>query len=186
MDMDIFSRSARDTLRLYFRKDEANNLVMKVTALNHTVDYMKLGLAGVATGLTLFKADFSILKIDEKGITWFGNTLKQFPWAKEGNKWWERALRLGGAQKEIEKYKAKVEKQELEVKKQELEAKKLDRRITAAHNGATRANREISVLRGQLRTIGTGTGTVDATKRREVINETRNAVNKLSQALAGI
>ncbi|MEV0494797.1 hypothetical protein [Streptomyces atratus] len=143
------------------------------------MDYVKLGLAGVATGLTLFKADFSILKIDEKGITWFGNTLKKFPWAKEGNKWWERALRLGGTQKEIEKYKTKVEKQE-------LEEKKLDRRITAAHNGATRANREISVLRGRLRAIGTGTETVDATKRRDVINETRNAVNKLSQALAGI
>ncbi|WP_420034366.1 hypothetical protein ACN2WE_19210 [Streptomyces sp. cg28] len=179
--MDVFSKSAKDVLRLYFRKDEANNLVMKVTTINHTLDYLKVGLAAVATGLTLFKADFTILKMDEKGITWFGNTIHQFPWAKEGNKWWERAMKLGGAatQKEIDKYKTKTEKQE-------REAKQLDRRITAAQKGATRANREIAVLRRGLRGAGSDVGTIQATKGKTALRETREAVNKLSQALAGV
>ncbi|GAA1521683.1 hypothetical protein GCM10009730_31800 [Streptomyces albidochromogenes] len=49
--------------------------------LQHSVTLIKYELGGLALGLTLVKADFSILKADEKGITFRGRQVVTFPWA---------------------------------------------------------------------------------------------------------
>ncbi|WP_328512640.1 hypothetical protein OG842_40230 [Streptomyces sp. NBC_00376] len=114
-----------DFARLYFRKEEANTLVMKVAALDHTTDLMKVALAGVATGLTVIKADFSLFKVDEKGFSILGNPRYAFPWAEEGDNWfWKKAVGKKKIQelKELEEdaLKEKEEHKELKKKPEEL------------------------------------------------------------------
>ncbi|MFV5992412.1 hypothetical protein ACNPQM_08155 [Streptomyces sp. NPDC056231] len=192
-----------DFARLYFTKEEANTLVMKVAALNHTADLMKVALAGLATGLTVVKADFSLFKVDEKGVSILGNARYTFPWAEEGDNWfWKKAV--GKAKVEelerltVEKEKEKKEHEELKKQPEKLRtymdktfyrksrAGELNKRINHAQNSADRVGRDITALRSQLRNAGGASGGLPANKSNQAINATQRAVNKLSQALAGI
>lgn len=62
--------------------------------LQHSVTLLKYELGGLALGLTLVKADFTILKADEKGITLRGRQLVTFPWADQKKSLQERIDRL--------------------------------------------------------------------------------------------
>ncbi|MFD3789064.1 hypothetical protein [Streptomyces cyaneofuscatus] len=62
--------------------------------LQHSVTLIKYELGGVALGLTLVKADFAILKADEKGITLRGRQLVTFPWADSKKALQERIDRV--------------------------------------------------------------------------------------------
>ncbi|GGR74839.1 MULTISPECIES: hypothetical protein [Streptomyces] len=62
--------------------------------LQHSVTLIKYELGGLALGLTLVKADFTILKADEKGITLRGRQLVTFPWADPKKSLQERIDRL--------------------------------------------------------------------------------------------
>lgn len=86
--------------QLFVEKTQHATLVKKVNDLNFTVDYIKIGLAGVSLGLTVFKADATILKFDEKGATFLGRTIKTWPWAKEGHDWWRKVA----TKKEVKKF----------------------------------------------------------------------------------
>ncbi|GAA5057229.1 hypothetical protein [Streptomyces similanensis] len=204
LNLDFVPEPVRNAFRLYYSKDEAANLVMKVTTINNTLDYLKIGLAAVSTGLTVVKADFTFLKIDEKGITWLGNTVKPFPWAKEGDKWWRRVV----SQKKIDEFEDK-EKEKEKLKKEQEELKKLrpyvdktfyrqsraaglNQRINHAQNTADQAKtkaqsaeNKVNELRRSLRTAGENAKQTERV-RNQNFTTTRDSVNKLSQALAGI
>ncbi|MGW7056814.1 hypothetical protein [Streptomyces sp. NPDC054887] len=62
--------------------------------LQHSVTLIKYELGGLALGMTLVKADFSILKADEKGITLRGRQLVTFPWADKKKSLEERIKRV--------------------------------------------------------------------------------------------
>ncbi|WP_460068563.1 hypothetical protein [Streptomyces sp. YKOK-I1] len=180
----------RDALQLYFRKDEAKTLVMKVTAINHTVDYLKVGLAGLAVGLTLVKADFTLFKVDEKGVSWLGNTLYTFPWAKEGHNWWRKIA----PDKLVEKFDAKEnEKKELreyidrtfyqasEGNALKVRVDNVETTAREAHEGVAKIRKSVAeaAKSGDLLTPQAARGT-----SRQVA-ELRAAVTALSTALTG-
>lgn len=209
LDWGDAAPAIRDAMQLYFRKDEAKTLVMKVTAINHSLDYLKIGLAAVATGLTLVKVDFTLFKVDEKGISWLGGTLHQFPWANEGHNWWRKIM----PEKVVRKFDKKDEDKKEEERElrdyiketsraasQELRsyvdqtfykdshAKGLHTGIRRAQDAADRANHEVDELRTKLRNAGSA-GTPSSKAPRDnakKLNELRSSVTSLSQALAGI
>ena len=200
LNADGIPQGVRDVLQLYFRKDEAKTLAMKVTVINHTLDYLKIGLAAATTGFTVFKADFTAIKIDEKGVSWLGNTRWTFPWANPEKEFWrkvmpDRMVREFDAAEE-KKEKAAAELRELKEQPAKLRnyvdrtfykashATHLDRRIDTAKRSADRANRDIATLRTQLRSAAPGELRTQGVNKQ--VAETRSAVNRLSQALAGI
>ncbi|MFZ3569614.1 hypothetical protein ACOKM5_21640 [Streptomyces sp. BH097] len=65
----------------WLNKQEIEHQKSLYRDLSHTVNLLKFDLAAVATGLTLIKADFTLFKVDEKGITLRGKQLATFPWA---------------------------------------------------------------------------------------------------------
>lgn len=191
----------RNALQLYFTKDEAKTLVMKVTALNHSLDYIKVGLAGLAVGLTVVKTDFTLFKVDEKGISWAGNTLKTWPWADPGKKAW-RTIMPKRFVEDYDRKKAKEEEEKLrrEEEKRELRtyvdqtfykasrAKDLHLGIRRAKDAAAHAQHDVDTLRTKLSEIGRG----NTPKANPKLNATKNvqdlraSVVSLSRALADI
>lgn len=197
-------------LQGYFRKDEAKALTMKVTGINHSLDYLKVGLAVVATGLTLVKADFTLFKVDEKGISWLGNSLYAFPWTKQDNKWWRKIMpnkivRKLETEDQEKEQKAREEKQQMlrriAEEKQQLrtwakqtfykttQAQDLHTDVRKAQRTADAAKDGVEDIRAGLRAAGS-TGTPTAANPRNSTNKNLNAlrdsVTNLSQALAGI
>ncbi|MFG3031092.1 hypothetical protein ACGFZJ_21540 [Streptomyces sp. NPDC048253] len=191
LNLNEIPPAVRDAFQLYFRKDEAKTLVMKVTAINHTVDYLKIGLAAVATGLTLLKADFTIAKVDEKGISWLGNTLYTFPWAKEGHNWWRTIM----PEKLVRKFDEKEdEKKELRnyVDRTFYKASRaegLHTGIRRAKDAAAQAQRDVDSLRAGLRSAAAAGAPRSVTRdlsAKKDVTELRASVTSLSAALAGI
>ncbi|MGW0547041.1 hypothetical protein [Streptomyces altiplanensis] len=62
--------------------------------LQHSVTLIKYELGGLALGLTFVKADFTLLKADEKGITLRGRQVVTFPWADQKKSLQERIDRV--------------------------------------------------------------------------------------------
>ncbi|MEV5535009.1 hypothetical protein [Streptomyces prunicolor] len=60
-----------------------------VTLLKADLEGAKVAATAAAVGLTLFKADFTVFKMDEKGLSLFGNQFKAWPWS-DWQKRWER------------------------------------------------------------------------------------------------
>ncbi|MFI9580440.1 hypothetical protein ACIHCQ_00980 [Streptomyces sp. NPDC052236] len=95
--------------QLFVEKTQHATLVKKVNDLNFTVDYIKIGLAGVALGITAVKIDFTLFKVDEKGISLFGKTFRTWPWAEEGGgKFWRKFA----TKKEVQKFDTKTARNE--------------------------------------------------------------------------
>ncbi|MFJ8140389.1 hypothetical protein [Streptomyces sp. NPDC096013] len=202
--------SLSNVLQAYFRKDEAKTLTMKVTAINHSLDYVKIGLAAVATGLTLVKVDFTLFKVDEKGISWLGNSLYAFPWTKPDNKWWHRVMpdkivRRLETEDQEKKNKEQEQKQEmmrrLAQEKQQIrtwakgtfykaaQGQDLHSDVRLAQRTADEAKSGVDDLRSRLRAAGSA-GKPQAPKPRDSTAKNlvalTGSVNTLSQALAGI
>ncbi|MEU2513074.1 hypothetical protein [Streptomyces syringium] len=63
-------------------KKKVNDLSVTVNGLSVGVDSAKVAFAGFSGGGTLLKADFTGLKMDEKGITFMGRQLTTWSWAQ--------------------------------------------------------------------------------------------------------
>jgi hypothetical protein len=137
--------------QLFTQKTEHATLVKKVNDLNVTLDYMKVGLAVASLGLTVFKADATILKFDEKGATFLGRTIKTWPWAAEGHDWWRKVA----TKKEVKKFD------------EALEAAKKDKEtVQKLKDGAAKLEEEIGKSRKRI----------DALEKRDT--ETRKKVSE--------
>ncbi|MBX7465914.1 hypothetical protein [Streptomyces sp. CB01201] len=81
-------------------KKVVSDLAVSVNALSVGLDTAKLGFAGFAGGATLAKADFTGLKMDEKGLSFFGHQIWTTPWTRSES---ERAQsRAVGASRQLE------------------------------------------------------------------------------------
>ncbi|WP_216589646.1 hypothetical protein [Streptomyces brasiliscabiei] len=83
----------------YFTQDEgqwvkkiAVGASHSVTGLKADLEGAKAAIAGVALGLTLFKADFTAFKIDEKGISFLGRQKFIWPHARDDEERGDRKL----------------------------------------------------------------------------------------------
>ncbi|MFF4015340.1 hypothetical protein [Streptomyces sp. NPDC001843] len=81
-----FDASDKNTHEL---KSAITGISRGVTVLKGDLEGAKAAATAVAVGLTLIKADITAFKIDEKGIHFFGNQLKSWPWV-DWSKRWER------------------------------------------------------------------------------------------------
>ncbi|MEU9955925.1 hypothetical protein [Streptomyces sp. NPDC050982] len=164
-----------------------------MTGIKGDIDGLKAAVSLVAASAQILKVDYSLWKIDEKGISFRGVQTTT----------WKNVL-------DAEKEKADDKKRELEEKLQTKEGelkkqlktmflaieKKQDidrawkRASTAqtqadkANRGAAAANRGLAQLRTQLRTAGAGADL--GPRQKGDYEKMRNSIQGLSQALAGI
>ncbi|MEU6087373.1 hypothetical protein ABZ865_11295 [Streptomyces sp. NPDC047085] len=158
-------------------KKEVKRLSDAVPGLKADIDGLKVAVSAATLSAQLFKFDWSVVKLDEKGIT--VNGLQKVKWS-----WIEK-------DEEKKKEKAKKEKEEDEEKlKRNLAdlflAKSKDADIGEAQETANKASREIRELKTALRKVGQETSTQIGNKDRPEIAKVRNSVRSLTQALAGI
>lgn len=72
-----------DLGRLYFSKDDGDQVKAKINGLSLGIDHLKLAFGALAVGATLFKADFTAAKVDEKGVVVFGKQRITWPHARD-------------------------------------------------------------------------------------------------------
>ncbi|MEU9788868.1 hypothetical protein AB0H92_49380 [Streptomyces phaeochromogenes] len=164
-----------------------------MTGIKGDIDGLKAAVSLVAASAQVLKVDYSLWKIDEKGISFRG--IQTTTWKNV----------LAEEEKKAEKKKKDLDK-DLEEKQEDLKKhlktmflaieKKQDidrawkRAGTAqteadkANRGAALANRGLAQLRAQLRTAGAGAGL--GTRQKGDYDKMRNSIQGLSQALAGI
>ncbi|GAA0430164.1 hypothetical protein [Streptomyces luteireticuli] len=83
-------------------KKKVNDLSVTVNGLSIGVDSAKLAFGGVAGGATLMKADFTGFKVDEKGVSFMGNQLHTWPWARDKKtRLEERAIKSGDSLEQL-------------------------------------------------------------------------------------
>ncbi|MFI7238084.1 hypothetical protein [Streptomyces cyaneofuscatus] len=117
--------------------------------LHHSVTLIKYELGGLALGATLIKADFTLLKADEKGITLRGRQLVTFPWADRKKSLQERIDRLNAkVQEDQQSINNKVSR--LETMQQEVEGgrdRARELREGAGSGGRADAARQVMAIR---------------------------------------
>lgn len=88
-----------------------------ITGIKGDLTLMKGEIAGLALGMTAVKVDFTLLKVDEKGVSWRGRQLVGFKFADEAKSFqaaMERKQRkLGRAQQKIQRRLDKFETAQL-------------------------------------------------------------------------
>ncbi len=72
-----------DSVHYFWTKSEADTFKHKYNGLSTTVEYMKVAIAGLSVGATVAKFDFSLLKVDEKGIVIGGVQKYTWPHARD-------------------------------------------------------------------------------------------------------
>lgn len=129
-----------DWPRLWFSKGDGDALKQKVNGLSIGLDYIKLGLTPV-------KADVTGFKVDEKGISFFGITLKEWPWVQASswkNIWMGKKAR---AEEQKKKDEAAQEKEAAEI---------LSRNLRQAHRRIDGLESRLSSQRGRVDGVAAG------------------------------
>ncbi|MFI9239726.1 hypothetical protein [Streptomyces sp. NPDC053079] len=95
-----------DLGRLYFSKEDGDQVKAKVNGLSIGVDHLKLAMGLAAVGATAVKLDFTGLKVDEKGIVLFGKQKVTWPHARDDKAKADTAEKL--LNKRLGKYESEV------------------------------------------------------------------------------
>ncbi|MFQ6198440.1 hypothetical protein [Streptomyces sp. NPDC000405] len=185
-----------DLGRLYFSKEDGDQVKAKVNGLSIGVDHLKLAMGVMAVGATAVKFDFTGLKVDEKGIVLFGKQKVTWPHARDDKAKADAAEKL--INKRFGKYKSEVAeiKHLLEAKKNATGdssylSKRLERRLKRlerSHEKAENAQQTLKNIHAadeskksghkKLRDDESG----DFKKMSQDVSRTKGEVNALRQA----
>lgn len=150
-------------------KKEVKRFSDAVPGLKADLDGLKLAVSVAAVSAQILKIDYSLWKVDEKGVTFRGT--QKVTWSRIA---------------EADKEKARRKQVELEERLHSLFLEKShESDIKAAQGSAEKANRDIRELRTSLRTMGQSSIPGTGNKKQE-FNQIRNSIRNLTQALAGI
>ncbi|MFI6334729.1 hypothetical protein [Streptomyces sp. NPDC050535] len=162
---------------LYFVRKETEGIKKSLTGFSHSMTGVKVDVEGLKFAVSLvaataqfLKVDYSLWKIDEKGVTFRG--VQKVTWKNVKDA-------------EDEKSKEKEKKLDDRLKGMFLEKSK-NEEIKNARETADKASREIRELRTTLRSAGEGAALKSGGRVQKELGKVRTSVQSLSQALAGI
>ncbi|MFD7897490.1 hypothetical protein [Streptomyces sp. NPDC059743] len=177
-------------------KKALTGISLTTTGLSHSmtgvkgdIEGLKAALSVVAATAQILKVDYSLWKIDEKGISFRG--VQTHLWSNvlraEETKAAEKKRGLMAELRELFAAKAKeddIAKSRKEADKAWKSAGLARTEADKAKRGAELANRGVAQLRNQLRAAGAGADL--GTRQKGEFDKMRNSIQGLSQALAGI
>ncbi|MEV3992046.1 hypothetical protein AB0J57_24345 [Streptomyces sp. NPDC049837] len=116
-------------------KEMYRDLSHSVNAVATSLAGLKFDVTAIALGLTVVKADFTLFKVDEKGMTFRGKQIATFPWA-------DQKKHLENRIEQAER----TEKRKLEALNKEVEKLKAIRQRVDEKNTEARASKDKSVV----------------------------------------
>ncbi|MET9429872.1 MULTISPECIES: hypothetical protein [unclassified Streptomyces] len=116
-------------------KEMYRDLSHSVNAVATSLAGLKFDVTAIALGLTVVKADFTLFKVDEKGMTFRGKQIATFPWA-------DQKKHLENRIEQAER----TEKKKLEKLNEDVEKLKAIRKSVDEKNTEARASKDKTVV----------------------------------------
>ncbi|MFE4334265.1 hypothetical protein ACFRQM_34095 [Streptomyces sp. NPDC056831] len=162
---------------LYFTSKEFTAVKKSLTAFSHSMTAVKADIEGIKAAVSIvaataqfLKVDYSLWKLDEKGITFRG--VQKVTWKNV---------------QDAEKTKATAKQKEMDERlKTMFLARGAGKGIKEAKKAADKANKGVQELRNKLRSAGQGAMFEPTKDKRQELNRLRNSARALSETLAGI
>ncbi|MFE9123707.1 hypothetical protein [Streptomyces sp. NPDC007172] len=138
---------------LWFDKKDGDTAKQKVNVLSVGLDYTKIDRAEIALGLTPVKIDWTLFKLDEKGINLVGVTRREWPWIEGKGRWSKAAKEMLQGKKMREEAEKKAEEARQEAEQAARVTADLRKDIGMAKRCIDRLEQSAHGQRGRVSTV---------------------------------
>ncbi|MFE9116888.1 hypothetical protein [Streptomyces sp. NPDC007172] len=183
------AKNITELSRLWFSQKDGDTVKQKINGLSVGLDYTKVALAGLALGVTPVKIDWTLVKVDEKGVSILGVTRKEWPWIRADTDFWKKAKDKLQGKKEKARGQAKKEEAKREAA-QEVQAatENLRKDVGRAHRRIDRLERSAHSQRGRVNAVAGGSNVATGNPKNikgaaQQIKELEGRLNSLAAAL---